>query len=129
MNPEHHLPIDLNTFAFVEREFVEGPIGPEKILNQCDRDFLYYCLTYYYPEKFNRETNNPRQIREKGIFGNPNVPMWLKSTGIGFLKVPELLRSLDLNLKINGNKINNYFQFILVPLHLILKNLKKHKRN
>lgn len=121
MEPKKHLPINLETFGFVQRELVDG----KKLLNQCGRDFLYYVLHYYFPEKFNQENLNPREIKEKGIFGMRGVPVWLIWTGRSFNKIPKLFSSLKLSFSINGRKIENYFHFFIAMLPLKVCSFEK----
>jgi len=115
MDNKTTLPLDINTFGFVQREDVDG----KPLLNQCGRDFLYYALNYFYPEKFNPQIQNPVQIRERGIFGLKNFPAILVWTGLTFYKVPKLLTSLGLKFSMNGKRVNNYLQFLfaLLPFH------------
>lgn len=117
MEPKKHLPINLSTFGFVEREEIKG----KKLIFQCWRDFAYYALHYYYPEKFNRENLNPLEIRSKGIFGIKNLPVWLIWTGLSFYKVPQLFSNLKLSLSVNGMRVKSYFSFIfsLLPFKII----------
>ena len=101
------LPINLNTFDFVEREFVNG----KKVKNKCGRDFLYYSLHYYFPDKFNRNQNNPPMIDQNKIFGFP-VNALFAWTMIQFFKVPTLFEELELSLSINGRQIRTFRNFI-----------------
>ena len=94
------LPIDLETFDFVEREYANEKL----VRNKCGRDFLYYSLHYYFPDKFNRNKNNPILIDEDKIFGFPvnDTFSWLL---IQFFKVPALFKKLGLSLSINDKQI------------------------
>ncbi len=105
------LPINIKTFDFVEREWVSG----KKINNKCGRDFLYYCLHYYFPEKFNKNLNNPLMIDQKKLFG---LPVNAKFAGlmIQFSKVPVLFEKLGLLLSINSREIKTFKDFIFAIL-------------
>ena len=102
-----YLPVDTNTFGFVEREKVKG----KRVTNRCGRDFLYYALHYFYPTQFNTTYNNPLEIENKKIFGLP-VLSALSFLQIQFYKVPKLLYSLDLRLTINYSPINSFWDFV-----------------
>ena len=102
------LQIDLDTFDFVEREYVKGKI----VRNKCGRDFLYYALHYYFPLKFNKNTNCPIEIDKNRIFGFPVHAVFAWSM-IQFYKVPVLCKELNLDLSINRKKIRNFFDFII----------------
>lgn len=121
MEPKKHLPINLSTFGFVEREKING----KKLVFQCWRDFAYYALHYYYPEKFNRENLNPIDIRNKGVFGIKNLPIWLMWTGLSFYKIPKLFSSLKLSLSVNGRQVKSYFNFLLSLLPFKILSFKK----
>ena len=101
------LPIDLETFDFVEREYANEKL----VRNKCGRDFLYYSLHYYFPDKFNRNKNNPILIDEDKIFGFPvnDTFSWLL---IQFFKVPALFKKLGLSLSINDKQIKNFASFV-----------------
>ena len=100
------LPINLNAFDFIEREYING----KKILNKCGRDFLYYSLHYYFPDKFNKNINNPLLIDKNKIFGFPVKAgfAWLM---IQFFKVPALFKELGLSLSINGKQVKTFRNF------------------
>mgnify|MGYP001563593309 CR=1 FL=1 len=101
------LPINLNTFDFFEREYING----KKVLNKCGRDFLYYSLHYYFPDKFNKNINNPLLIDKNKIFGFPVKAgfAWLM---IQFFKVPALFKELGLSLSINGKQVKTFGNFV-----------------
>ena len=120
MHTSKTLDIDLDTFGFVQRE--KSSDG-KTLINQCGRDFFYYCLNFYFPEKFNPSMLNPKKIKERGIFGWSEIPVWLIWTGLSFKKVPTLFKKLGLSLSINNKKVTSYFQFILGLLPL---RSKKH---
>jgi len=103
----HKLPIHLGQFGFVEREKFNG----KYLKNRCGRDFLYYALNYYRPKEFNQNSNSPKEIEKKNIFGF-SIPANFAWTQIQFYKVPRLLRCLNLELKINDKRINSFFSFI-----------------
>lgn len=102
-----NLPINLNTFGFVEREKINGI----SVKYKCGRDFIYYALNYYIPSEFNQTTNNPEQIDKKNIFGFP-VSTMFAWTMLQFVKMPRLLKNHSLTLSINKIDIENYFDFI-----------------
>src|SRR3989344_7020591 len=64
----HHLPINLETFGFVERE--KDSVG-RTVKNRCGRDFFYYALHYYDPTAFSPSTLCHTEIERRGIFGIP----------------------------------------------------------
>lgn len=101
------LPIDLKTFGFVEREYINGKV----VRNKCGRDFLYYGLHYYFPEKFNKNLNNPVLIEKNKIFGFP-VNAIFAWTMIQFYKVPALSKDLGLSLSINSKQIKTFGNFV-----------------
>jgi len=110
--PPNHLPLNLQTFSFVNREKVAGKTLP----NQCGRDFFYYALTYYFPDIYSAEAINPERIRESGLFGARLLSPWLIWTGLTFRKVPKLLLSLNLYFSINGRVVRSYADFIFCLL-------------
>lgn len=101
-----HLGIDLGTFPFYSREINNGKV----VKNRCGRDFLYYALAYYRPERHGQE-NNAFDLEHKGSFGI-RVPAWLAWTQIQFLKVPSYLEKENLTLKINGLTIFSFADFV-----------------
>lgn len=106
-----NLPVDLESFAFIERECVEA----KKVKNKCGRDFLYYSLHYYFPDKFNYSVNNPLLIDKNKIFGfpvNENFS-WLM---VQFYKIPTLFRKMGLSLFISDREINNFFDFLVAMI-------------
>lgn len=116
----HHLPLDLTTFSFVTREALSGKTLP----NQCGRDFLYYALSFYYPEQFNAQSLSPQEITRRGIFGI-NVPPWLVWTGLSFMYVPNFLMKKGLILSINNRKIHNPLDFFLATLPIRWQSFEK----
>jgi hypothetical protein len=108
-NLKKFLPIDLDKFGFVEREKVNN----KTVKNRCGRDFLYYSLNYYYPNKFNSNKCNPVQIEKQKIFGLP-LPSWLVWTCLPFYKIPKLFRDNNLVLYINDIKIDSFIKFVRV---------------
>src|SRR3989344_694576 len=102
------LPINLNTFDFVERECING----KTVKNKCGRDFLYYGLHYYFPDQFNKNVNNPSQIDHKNLFGFPVNAIFAWSM-IQFFKVPKLFKKLGLYLSINNKQIKTFWNFII----------------
>lgn len=113
-NPTHHLPLNLETFGFVEREKYKGKSLP----NQCGRDFLYYCLTYYRPELHNSSVGNPEQIREKRIFGYKLHPS-ITAGMYGFVYAIAYLKSLNLSIEINGKTLRSFPDFVRSMLFFV----------
>jgi len=107
-----NLPINLNTFGFVERE---RDNSGKYISNYCGRDFLYYVLHYLYPDKYNALINNPQCIKKHNIFGLP-IHSWFAWTLLQFIYVPKLLYEYDLELFINNKQINSFLDFYKVLL-------------
>ena len=101
------LPINLQSFGFVTREWS----GTKILKNRCGRDFFYYALNYYYPQKYNPKKLNPVEIEKSGAFGI-KLPVWLIWTGLSFYKIPRLFQTLDLTLEINNRKIGTFVDFI-----------------
>lgn len=101
------LPIDLQSFGFVTRETTNGQV----LKNRCGRDFFYYVLNYYYPQKYNPKNLNPAEIERTATFGI-KLPAWLIWTGLSFYKIPKLFQTLDLTLEINNKKVETFFDFI-----------------
>ena len=101
----------LDKFSFVEREKVDGKI----IKNRCGRDFLYYGLHYYFPNKFNANNLDPVSIERNKFFGL-RLSSWLMWTQLQFFRLPKYLRENNLKLFINDREINtfrNFFNAIL----------------
>lgn len=105
------LNINLEKFGFVERE----KINSQSITNRCGRDFAYYCLHYYYPNKFNPQSLNPIEIENKYLFGL-QLPSWLMWTQLQFIKLPKYLKENNLKLFINGKSIDSFFDFVIAIL-------------
>ena len=97
------LPINLDAFGFVEREYVGG----KRLKNQCGRDFFYYVLNYYFPHEFNPTALNPQEITRQKLFGL-RMPIGLIWTGLSFWKIPSLLRERGLRLLINGRPVTGF---------------------
>ena len=106
-----HLPINLDTFGFVQREKKNGVTVKYK----CGRDFLYYALHLLLPSQFNEQLNNPQQIDQKGLFGLAVSPAFAW-TQIQFFKLPKLLREEALILQINRKEIHHFFGFLYAIL-------------
>ena len=120
-----NLPINLDTFGFVERE--KNNSG-KYILNRCGRDFLYYALHYFFPEKYNHLVNNPQYIQKHNIFGL-SVHPWFAWTLLQFIYVPKLLTKQNLKLFINDEPIDSFLDFyrvLLKPSKLLLP--KEYKK-
>lgn len=111
------LPINLDSFGFVEREKKNG----KPIIFRCGRDFLYYALTYYKPDTFSPNKLCPEKIERSGVFGL-HVPWWMMWSALQFTKVPDTLKQNGLHLAINGKYIRNYFDFLLA--HILPKKIR-----
>lgn len=101
---EHSLPIDLESFGFVQREKKNG----ETVAFRCGRDFLYYALHYYYPGTYGPSHINPQKIED--LFG-ARLPWWLMWSSLQFTKVPKLLRDAGLELHINNRQVRSFLFF------------------
>lgn len=106
------VPRSLNTFGFVERERVDGV----KVRNKCGRDFCYYALHYHFPDTFSPQKINPMELDKKHAFGYP-VPAALAWTQIQFWSVAKYLKSLGLELSINGRSVTSFFAFLTATLY------------
>ncbi|MFA6177856.1 MAG: hypothetical protein WC694_03115 [Candidatus Paceibacterota bacterium] len=104
------LPINLDTFGFVERE--KNNSG-KYVLNRCGRDFLYYSLNYFHPDKYNSFAKNPQFIQKNNIFGL-STPPWLAFALLQFIYVPKELKKEKLELFINDKLINSVTNFYRV---------------
>lgn len=98
----------LEAISFVERERAHGKVVSFK----CGRDFLYYALNFYSPQKFNAQEINPVRIDQEGLFGIP-VPKHLAWTQVQFLRMPEFLKKNGLKLFINNRHISSYVDFVI----------------
>ncbi len=110
-----HLPVNLETLGFVEREKSKGI----SVRNKCGRDFLYYALHYLFPEKFNPRQNNPVQIDSHnwlGINFKGHFSTFCAWTQLQFYKMPAFLRSLGLQLEINQVKVSGFWKLIYALL-------------
>lgn len=103
-----NLPIDLNSFGFVQREKNNGSI----VKNKCGRDFLYYVLHYLLPTRFNANFNNPEQIESRRLFGFSVPPSYFSWTQLQFYNLPVFLKENNLILKINKRVIYSFLDFI-----------------
>jgi hypothetical protein len=99
--------VNVETFGFVERE---KDSSGKSLKYRCGRDFLYYVLHYYYPESFNANKNNPKQIENSRLFGM-RLPWWLMWTQLQFKSLSHTLKRYDLELSINGKIVRNFFNF------------------
>lgn len=97
----------LDSIGFVEREREDGKQVPFK----CGRDFLYYALNFYFPEKFNPSAIGPIEIDRQKLFGSP-MPKHLAWTQLQFKDAPNFLKSLGLTLFINNREIRSYAGFM-----------------
>ena len=105
------LPKPIEQIGFVEREKDNG----KSVKNKCGRDFLYYALNYYLPEKFNPQELSPTAIERKKLFGL-HLPSGLMWTQLQFLKLPSFLRQNGLVLSINNRKIDSFISFFVAIL-------------
>ncbi|MBY0110791.1 hypothetical protein K2Y00_02200 [Patescibacteria group bacterium] len=97
----------LDSMGFVERESRNG----KQLHFKCQRDFLYYCLNFYYPETFNPSAINPQEIDCQKLFGTP-VPKYLAWTQTQFFHAPAFLKKHGLALYINDKKVSSYFDLM-----------------
>jgi hypothetical protein len=97
------LPIPLEKLGFVERERRSGKI----VTNRCGRDFLYYALHYYFPDKFNPNGLSPLEVERRGLFGL-RLPSWLMWTQLQFVRLPRYLASTGVTLVINDREILSF---------------------
>lgn len=120
----------LESFGFVERERRNG----KQLHFKCERDFLYFCLNFYYPEKFNATSCNPEEIDRQQLFGVP-VPKYLAWTQIQYFNMPSFLKKHGLALYINNRKIHSYFDlmsailFSRLPLDEAMQSFEENVRN
>jgi len=101
-------PINLKTFGFVTRE----KLGDKTVIYRCGRDFIYYALHFYFPEKYNPFNNSASELENKNKLGL-KLPWWLMWSLLQFRKMPKLLESEGLVLNINGREIDSWFQLVL----------------
>ncbi len=120
----------IKSFGFVERERRNG----KQLHFKCERDFLYFCLNFYFPEKFNAVACNPEEIDRKRLFGTP-VPKYLAWTQIQYFDMPGFLKKQGLTLYINNQRISSYFSlmwailFSRLPLTEAMASLEANVRN
>lgn len=103
---DHSLQLDLESFGFVQRE----KRGDAAVAFRCGRDFLYYVLHYYQPNKYNPQNLNPKQIEDVGVFG-ARLPWWFMWSSLQFTRVPKLMRDAGLELCINNRHIKSFASF------------------
>lgn len=101
------LHVDPSQIGFVEREKKNG----EHVSNKCGRDFLYFALNFYDPEKFNPQNLNPIEIDTRGFFGVP-MPAQFAWTQLQFAKAPEFLKANGCSLIINDVLVQSYLDFV-----------------
>lgn len=90
-----------------EREKIDG----KYVRNKCGRDFLFYSLHYYYPEEFNPQRNNPKDIDNLKLFGYP-TPAFLAWTQVQFMNIAQVFLGKNLKISINGLVVKNFFDFV-----------------
>lgn len=88
------------SYSFVSRERRGGRL----LANKCGRDFLYYALQHYYPERFNAEVVVPAELEAAGFFGYP-VPSWLAWSQVQYWRTPARLAELGLFWQINDRTV------------------------
>jgi hypothetical protein len=104
-----HLPREIEQFEFAQRETRNGSM----VAYKCGRDFLYYALHYFHPERFNRASHGPQGLdRSFGIA----VPTGLAWTQLQFYKMPSHLRQHSLALMINNRQIVRFSDFVRAML-------------
>lgn len=111
MTPRHTLPINLNEFGFVTREKYTARDKTTLVRNRCGRDFFYYVLNYYLPEKFNPKICGPVDIEKKKLFGIP-MPALLVWTCLPFFKIPKLFAKYGLAMEVNDVQIKSFASFL-----------------
>lgn len=94
--------------GFARREERDG----KPVSFKCGRDFLYYALNFYFPERFNPSVMGPAEIDRQKLFGAPQ-PKYLAWTQLQFAKAPDYLKGLGLALFVNGRRIRSYPEFML----------------
>ena len=105
------LPVDIEKFGFVERE----KVGSKTLTNRCGRDFLYYTLHYYFPDKFNPQGLNPHEIEAQKLFGF-RLPSWLMWIQLQFFNLAKYLKSNNVKLFINEKEIGSFLNFFSANL-------------
>ncbi|HTE48350.1 MAG TPA: hypothetical protein VK675_00385 [Candidatus Paceibacterota bacterium] len=102
-----NLPINLDTFPFYVREKVDGKV----VRNRCGRDFLFYSLAFYFPDKFGKDKLTAYDLEHKGYFGI-SVPAYLAWTQIQFARVSRYFQRLELQLFINDRRVESFLDFV-----------------
>ncbi len=106
-----HLPINLETFGFVQRE----KYNSVSVRNKCGRDFLYYALHYMFPERFNQDKNNPEQIDSRRLLGinlKGSFSALFAWTQLQFYRMPVFFKSLGLRLEINRVHVSGFWKLM-----------------
>lgn len=98
---------DIDSFSFVQRE----KKGDKTVSNKCGRDFLYYVMNFYLPDKYNKNVNSPEQIDKIGLFGVAMHPLFAW-TQVQFFRAPRLFEKEGLLWYINDIKIKGYWSFV-----------------
>lgn len=106
------LPIALEKVGFVHREKLENG---KTVAFRCGRDFFYYVLNFYYPDRYNPNNVSPVDIEEEGLFGL-RLPHWLMWTMLQFYKAPQYFTKLGLVAYVNGIQFRSYFHFVYAML-------------
>jgi len=106
-----NLPVDLNTFPFFEREKKNGKM----VRNRCGRDFIFYALAFYFPDKFGVSKTTAHDLEYKRHLGI-SVPAFLAWTQLQFCRVSKYLKTLGLRLVINNREIKSFSSFVRATL-------------
>lgn len=99
----------LESIGFVTREQKNG----KSVSFKCARDFLYYALNFYFPERFSPSALNPKEIDNQELFGTP-VPKQLAWTQFHLSRSPQYLHKQGLRLFINNRPVASYLDLLLV---------------
>lgn len=105
MNGVKTLAWELTDIPFVSRE-TSGAGKPIKF--RCNRDFIFYALTFYQRNK-NAWPQHPEQLEYKP-FGI-KLPFWLMWTMFHVVHTPRILADNKLILFINDHKITSWWSY------------------
>lgn len=106
------LPLPLEKVGFVQREKKKDG---GTVIYRCGRDFFYYALHFYFPEKFNPQHISSFELEKRQLLGF-KLPYGLMWTMLQFYKAPTYFLKLGLSIHINGVRIRSYFHL----MHAIL---------
>jgi len=127
MHVSHSLSIDLDNFAFFEREKIDGKTA----IFRCHRDFIYYSLNYYYPERYNVSRVTAQSLEKDHKFGL-YLPWWLMWTMLQLTHTAHFLKENELTLYVNGKHVRNWFSFvvsILIPYRMTYEKMLNEIEN